>query len=334
MLGEKPPSRRDQPRSGGSHHRAGSHRPSSVRSIHCPLRLDSRAPALHQTFAVKILCLFVRHGLGRYPNALSDLDAWYNKQGLLKSRLLWIIDNSLPQETPPKEIAPAVILRPGDNHAWEFSGWASALDDAREVSGVDVVHFVTSAFNTLYTKYLEHFRPDMIPFVATRRVCLGHIDSYPTPVSIRGASSSSWIRTCFFFLSRDLAFAPRPWVAFDKESEIFLDNATRRFRPDAPLSVDYQDRINHWLEGRVQGGYQWHSAIGGGAEEVRRFRLKSLAILNEHQLTIQFRSEGIAPTDFCWLWAVGANEPIGRWPQNAPEAEQLRVRRRILGIPE
>lgn len=283
---------------------------------------------------MKILCLFIRHGLGRYPEALAQLDEWYARHGLLERRILWIIDNSLPAGTPPARLGPSTLLRAGNNQAWEFSGWASAIDDARAVPGIDLVHFVTSAFNTLYTRYLEHFRPEMLLYVASHRVCLGHIDSYPTPVSIRKASSGSWIRTCFFFLNRDLALAARPWVVFTEGSGIFLGGDTREFRPDAPLSADYRNHITEWLEGQEKGGHQWHSAIGSGPSETQRFRLKSLAILNEHQLTIQFRSEGIAPTDFCWLWAVGANEPIGRWPQNAPEAEQLRVRRRILGIPE
>lgn len=282
---------------------------------------------------MRILCLFVRHGLGRYPNAIAELDAWYAKQGLMKHRLLWIIDNSLPQGTPPQNIAPAVVLRAGDNSAWEFSGWASAIEDARRIQGIEVVHFVTSAFNTLYTRYLEHFRSEMLSFVTTRRVCLGHIDAYPTPVTIRDTSSSSWIRTCFFFLSRDLALAPRPWVAFDKESKVFLDNAMRQFRPDAPISPDYQDRITHWLEGRDQGGHQWHSAIGSGAEEAQRFRQKTLAILNEHQLSIQWRSEGIGLTDFCWLWTAAIGQ-AQTWAKPLGEAQQLRLRRIYLGIPE
>jgi hypothetical protein len=283
---------------------------------------------------MKVLCLFVRHGIEQYPNAIAELDAWYAKQGLLEQRLLWIIDNSLPQGTPPQEIGPAVILRAGDNSAWEFSAWASAIEDARLLPRVEVVHFVTSAFNTLYTRYLEHFRPEMLSFVTERRVCMGHIDSYSQPVFIRGIPSSSWIRTCFFFLNRDLAFTPRPWAPFADESEVFKTGDGRVFRPEAPLSADYQAYITRWLEGHDQGGHQWHSAVGRGAEEAQRFRRKTLAILNEHQLAIQLRSEGIALTDFCWLWTVTIGILPTQWPVNASECDQLRTRRHVLGIPE
>jgi len=282
---------------------------------------------------MKVLCLFVRHGSERYPNALAQLDAWYARQGLLDQRILWVIDNSLPAGTPPTQLGPASFLRAGDNRAWEFSGWASAIEDARAVPDIEIVHFVTSAFNTLYTGYLGHFRPEMLSYVAARRVCLGHIDAYPTPVTIRGTASSSWIRTCFFFLSRELALSPRPWVGFAEESQIFLEGHARCFRPDAPLSADYQDRITHWLEGGEQGGHQWHSAIGSGEEESQRFRQKTLAILNEHQLSIRLRSEGIALTDFCWTWTLST--PLASTWNSPPDwIDQLRARRRVLGIPE
>ncbi len=108
---------------------------------------------------MKILCLFVRHGPSKYPEALNVLDRWYEKHGLLGQRTLWIVDNALPGGMAPQALSRTVILRAGDNSAWEFSAWARAMREitGEESASYDFVHCVTSAFGTLYNRYLEHF---------------------------------------------------------------------------------------------------------------------------------------------------------------------------------
>jgi len=281
---------------------------------------------------VRILCLYVRHGTGQYPEAPGVLDRWYDAHGLLEQRTLWIIDNALPADTPPQELAPGVTLRPGDNRAWEFSAWARALREAAtEAADHTVVHFVTSAFHTLYTGYLGHFHAGMLDYVAARGACLGHIDHYDRPITLSGQASAAWVRTCFFFLPMTLARQVQPWAAHTDPTQFFTDPGDTRFRNDAPITPDHQTRIRTWLEGREVGGHTWHSPVGPG--EAARFQQKTLAIVNEHSLAVTLRRLGIPLVDYCWLHeqrAVSASQI----PAPPSETEQLRLRRRILGIPE
>ena len=281
---------------------------------------------------MRILCLFVRYGTIAHPNALADLDAWYERHGLRERRTLWILDNALSPEAAPQVVAPGVVLRPGDNSAWEFSAWARALREA-DAEGVeaDVVHFVTSAFNTLYTGYLQHFRPGMLDYVVARKVCLGHIDSHPVGFELEGRKFDSWVRTCFFFLSRSVALTVSPWVAYADPGRIFAAPDSIAFRGDAPLSPVYQQHITSWLHGEEIGGHRWHSPVGQAPPEIRRFQQKTLAILNEHGLSMGLRDFGISLVDFCWLESLSGvfPAPSAKLPS---EGTQLQIRRKTLGI--
>lgn len=283
---------------------------------------------------MKILCLFVRYGTAHYPDAIPLLNQWYERHGLYDQRTLWIIDNARGPQQPPEQLGPRTFLHSGDNRAWEFSAWEHALNLVREHSDqFDALHFVTSAFNTLYTEYLQHFETAMLAYVLKRNICLGHIDSYPAPVQLESLSSQSWIRTCFFFLPWRLAISTSPWVAQENRERFFIEADSREFRSNAPLSVDYQKNITSWLEGQDMGGHTWHSPVKHGLEENTRFQQKTLAILNEHHLAITFRRAGIQLVDFCWLFSERSTLAM-RPPEPIPELDQLKIRRKILGIPE
>ncbi len=282
---------------------------------------------------MKILCLFVRHGTEKYPDALAVLDQWYEIHGLISQRTLWIIDNELETDAPIRAVASNTLLRPGDNRSWEFSAWARAMREADDdQERYDVVHFVTSAFNTLYTAYLGHFFPQMLAYVTSHNVCLGHIDSYDRPIELAGHSSSSWIRTCFFFLPAGLAHKIENWTAFADTRDVFSSPRAISFRHDAPLSREYQQRITVWLEGKEVGGHTWHSPVRSGQNEAARFQQKALAILNEHNFSIMLRKLHVPLVDFCWLWSTSGATGV-RQVSPLPEMAQLVVRRRILGIP-
>lgn len=281
---------------------------------------------------MKILCLFVRHGTEKYPDALTVLNQWYERHNLLDQRTLWIIDNAQEIECPPKQLGPKVLLRPGNNEAWEFSAWQRAIREAgKELNNFDAVHFVTSAFNTLYTAYLGHFSIRSLKYATVHGICLGHIDSYEQPVTLGGDSSQSWIRTCFFFLPVSLASHVATWQPYCDPALFFSSPELSSFRRDAPLSSDYQQRIRIWLEGHEVGGHTWHSPIASGHEEVERFQKKTLAILNEHNFSITLRKWGIQLADFCWLWSQRDESAFGKMVVPA-EMDQLAIRRRILGI--
>jgi hypothetical protein len=283
---------------------------------------------------VKILCLFVRHGTVAYPDALEVLDQWYEKHGLLDQRQLWILDNSLATDVPARGVAPGVELRTGDNEAWEFSTWERAVAEASaENSSYDIVHFVTSAFNTLYTGYLDHFFPDMLDYVIERNVCLGHVDGYDIPIRMGDVSSQSWIRTCFFFLPWKQASTMSPWATYRTPQLIFENSSSRQFRANAPIDKNYQARLVSWLEGDEMGGHRWHTPVSRESADTSRFQYKTLAILNEHQLAINFRQAGIRLVDFCWLHAFRTT-PVPIISDPPEEALQMKIRRKLLGFQE
>ncbi len=283
---------------------------------------------------MKILCLFVRHGTLAYPDALEVLDQWYEKHGLLDQRQLWILDNSLPPHLPPRSLASRTELRSGDNEAWEFSTWEQALADAKAMnSSYDIVHFVTSAFNTLYTGYLDHFFPQMLDYVTERNVCLGHVDGYDIPIRMGDLRSQSWTRTCFFFLPWAAATSVSPWAMYRITSLFFESPGSRRFRVDAPIDENYRSFIASWLEGDERGGHRWHTPVGLESAETERFQRKTLAILNEHQLAITFRQAGIRLVDFCWLHSFRTT-PAAIISDPPEETLQMKIRRKLLGFIE
>ena len=283
---------------------------------------------------MKILCLFVRHGTLAYSGALEVLDRWYEKHGLLHQRQLWILDNSLPCHLPPRTLASGAELRSGDNEAWEFSTWEQALAEAKAVnSSYDIVHFVTSAFNALYTGYLDHFFPEMLDYVIERKVCLGHVDGYEIPIQMGDLSSQSWTRTCFFFLPWAAATSVSSWTMYRTPSLFFENPRSRRFRVDAPIDENYRSFITAWLEGDERGGHRWHTPVGLESAETERFQRKTLAILNEHGLALPFRQAGIRLVDFCWLHSFRTT-PASIISDPPLETLQIDMRRKLLGFME
>jgi hypothetical protein len=173
----------------------------------------------------------------------------------------------------------------------------------------------------------------MLAYVVTRNTCLGHVDSSSESLCLDGTDSNAWVRTCFFFLPRFVAGTLSPWVAHRDAAVFFKSPFSREFRPEAPLSLNYQAHITSWLEGRKIGGHEWHSPVASGPKEDSRFQRKTLAILNEHRLTIALRAAGVRLTDFCWLNSL-REIPLANQPDSPSETDQLKIRRRILGIPE
>ncbi|HEY4301541.1 MAG TPA: hypothetical protein VGM73_11745 [Candidatus Didemnitutus sp.] len=283
---------------------------------------------------MKILCLLVRFGENHHPEARQELAAWYERHGAGLDVTFWVLDNSLSPDSIPRHEDGRTWIRAGDNRAWEFSAWARALHEA-ESEGVayDVVHFVTSSFNTLYTGYLDHFSPPMLEMVLQKGIGLGHIDGHPKGFRLQDREFKSWIRTCFFFLARSTARSVTEWAHFRATDRFFSHADAATFRPDAPLSPAYREHLAAWLTGAEIGGHRWHSPVGAGEAEIRRFQSKVLAIINEHRLSLHLREIGVPLVDFCWLHlqGVAANSDT---PRIVAENEQLVVRRRHLGIPE
>ena len=243
-----------------------------------------------------VLCLYLRHGTDDYPHAMDDLQAWYAARMAGADVTTWIIDNKIQQEFDGLDLDTGFRLLSGDNEHWEFSGFQKILLQHRsELEPYDVIHFVTSAFNTLYTGYLDHFAMENLQLVAHRRVCLGHIDAYDEPVQLDGEAAQSWIRTCFFFMSPESAYSIPGFVSF-RQPALFFD-AQGSFLSNGSLSENYKSYITAWLTGEAIQGVSWHRRT----LDRQMFVRKTLAILNENMLSQQLRKAGVDLVDFYWL---------------------------------
>lgn len=283
---------------------------------------------------MKILCVFIQNGGEKYPNSLAELDAWYAKHGLLQERELRIIDNSLPSGSPIIRLGTRTRIQPGDNSAWEFSSWRKAIQDELDQNDqhYTLVHCVTSAFNTLYTRYLDHFSPWMLKLVDERKMALGHVDTFPSPMRFENRAVESWIRSCFFFLPWDDALpSKRSWVRFNSREQLFVSENNCSFLPQGPFSRELQEHFTGWLLGRERGGHVWHSPIDfSSPTDLSHFQSKCLAIANEQAFSANLRDQGLPICDYCWLWHQSPEKEL-----SVPTIkEQIQFRNRYLNIPE
>lgn len=245
---------------------------------------------------LNVLCLYLRYGLNDHPQGLSDLQDWYAGKMTGAQTTTWIIDNKLKTEVDGTDLVTGYRLLSGDNRQREFSAFQKIITEHRaEIEKYDVVHFVTSAFNTLFTGYLDYFQSEHLASIAHRPICLGHIDVYDEPVRLAGESSQSWIRTCFFFMSPETVYSIPSFVSFREEGQFF--DAEGDFRDTDELSENYKQNITGWLTGESIQGVSWHNTI----PDVKSFAGKTLAILNEHMLAIQLRKAGIRLVDYYWM---------------------------------
>lgn len=272
---------------------------------------------------MKILCLFLRYGEYEYPEAFQGLQKWYESNICNARTTFWIIDNKLPASYDTVN-ADGIRILGGDNTFWEFSAWDAVLKSCvGQIEQYDIIHFVTSAYNTLYTGYLDHFSEVQLDYVQSKPICLGHIDSYDDPIEIRGFISQHWIRTCFFFLSqRSLAKIGRI-LSFNNRSDFFDENGHLK---KGPINSLYIKCITDWLGGQVLQGVSWHSDL----KNSEHFQQKAMAILNEHMLAVRMRECGLNLIDFCWLRHALATGADNKPPEPESWEKQTKLRQLVL----
>jgi hypothetical protein len=249
---------------------------------------------------MRILTLFVRHGSAKYGQALSELDAFYQRRLPTVTRDTLIVDNA---PGAPAGQEGSVELIQGSNRSWEFSAWDEGLAHLGPRSwSYDLVHLVTSAFGELYTRYIERFDPPLLEQIAGRGAATGHIDYYGEPVEVLGYTGQSWVRSAFFFIPPAELQTLGSLVTIDDRRRFFSGDPRAPFRPDAPLSEQYQRYIHDWLTGAGTGqGVTWHSRFELDAKTLPFYENKALAMLNEQLLAIRLRWQGCELVDTTWL---------------------------------
>jgi hypothetical protein len=267
---------------------------------------------------MRVLTLFVRHGTAKYGDALDELRTFQRSRLPSVHHDFLVIDNG-PGELSTVGTPGGEVIR-GSNQFWEFSAWDDGLRYVgSRAQDYDFVHLVTSAFRTLYTRYIDRFDLGMLERVAGRGVAVGHIDYYNDPVELLGYPARAWIRSSFFFVPPAELATLGSLVGVAEPSRFFSGDPAKPFRADAPLSENYQRYIFDWLTGPGTGqGVTWHSRFTLSRETLPFFEAKAMAMLNEQMLAVRLRRQGCALVDATWLatWIAqsGNSEELGPIP--------------------
>lgn len=251
---------------------------------------------------LRIASILVRHGDERYPDALGKLDAFQRERLPNAVRTTIVVDNALPRREV-RMLDRDVVLIGGDNGQWEFSGWdrGIAMLDRLRV-GVDLVHFVTSAFDTLYTDFISRFDEALLARVAEAGAACGHLDQRGEAMELFGYASDHWIRTSFFFLPPSAVRSLQSMVSCEPGPEVFTPDPARPFADAAPLCDEFKRFVTRWLTGDGTGqGVEWHSRFDLDHETLDHFQRKAATIFNEALLTVRLRELGYPVVDVTWL---------------------------------
>ena len=257
--------------------------------------------------------IFVRHGSTKYPGAEKRLRQIYDTHLSGIDTYTVIVDNGLDRNFT-EEIDAANIVIGGDNTSWEFSGWDRGLAFlGRDLWSYDLVHLVTSAFDTLYTAYLDLLTEKMLSAVARRPACLGHIDFYNEPVQILSFRSQHWVRSSFLFTPPTELKMLRSLVSVSESIGFSGGTVDNPFDPGISLSSNYQHYVLDWLTGSDIGqGTSWHTKLTLTSNTLPYFRSKARAIFNEHLLSIRLRAQGTRLIDTTWLTKhIDSTDPKG-----------------------
>jgi hypothetical protein len=256
---------------------------------------------------MRILTILARFGTDKYPHAEEEIAAIFARQMPQVTRTVVVVDNALPREFVEEQNGRTLLG--GDNRFFEFSAFDRALDYVGPaLASYDLIHFATSAFNTLYVAYLERFDAHLLGALANRPVCVGHIDCYNEPVSLLTFHSQHWMRSCFFVLPPAEVRILGSFGSIANPGRFFSGRADQPFREDAPISETYRRYITDWLTGADVQGVTWHSTFVLDQQTLSAFERKALCIMNEHLLAIRLRAAGCALVDVTWLGAQLARQ--------------------------
>lgn len=251
---------------------------------------------------LRIATVLVGHERQVYLEKARKIDALLSATVPNAVREMVIVDNARPR-IEFERVDESTVIVGGDNSLREFSAWDRGLAQLeRTRSNPDLVHFATSAYDALYSSYLECFDARLLAASLAARAVVGHVDYYDDPVEVVGRASQPWLRTSYFFVPMEAVRAIRSMVSFEDPGALFTGDPARPFRQDAPVCERYQGYILSWLTGDGTGqGVVWHSRFDLTKETLPTFEAKAMAIVNEHLLSVRLREAGYPVVDVSWL---------------------------------
>jgi hypothetical protein len=194
-------------------------------------------------------------------------------------------------ENVPKP--PALDVVRGSNTAAEFSAYSEGLDRLRSQRGglpeaVLIVNDRALSYGDRYTGVLS---PRTLEVVCAYSIISGSIESYHRVVALKGAPLTTWCRTNFLLASRETWQRVSPLVAigsaeFDEHVPRDFPGAT--WTPADWLGDEYAHNVVTWL---TSPGH-WYRAGPFSPDNWPAMRLKMLATLNEHLLSLRAHQQG------------------------------------------
>lgn len=268
---------------------------------------------------MRVLSILVRHGTDKYAGAINDIEDMFARQMPEIEHRTIVVDNGLPA-SHRQAMGDRMLLIGGSDIAREFSGWDCGVAAAgADLDRCDFVHLATSAFRTLYVRYLDLIDMRLLHALKGRAVAVGHIDYYFEPVTLFAYRPQHWLRTSCVFLPPAELRTLGSLVSLGPElrDQFFSGDPEAPFRQSAPLCHQYRTYIVDWLTGKGTGqGVEWHSRFALSQDSLREFEDKALAVLNEQMFGVRLRAQGCRTTDV--IWASSKLDRSGTLPQPLP----------------
>jgi hypothetical protein len=271
---------------------------------------------------MRIATLLARHGTDRYPDAIQRVDSFF-KHRLPEVEHHLVVSDTALSAGRVERISDNQVVIGSSNAFWEFSAWDGAIDFlGRQLDDHDLVHIATSAFGAIDARHLDDFDHALLTSVIGRRVAVGRIDYLTESIMVDGQESQAWLRSSWIMLPPRALRGLGSLVSFDTPGRFFSGRPNAPFRSGAPISRNFQAFIIDYLTGALPGR-GWHSSFALTPATLSLFEAKTLAIVNEHMLSIRLRSLGYAMVDITWLASRHGQSlslvPSWRWQASARE---------------
>ncbi|MBF0279339.1 MAG: hypothetical protein HQM13_16200 [SAR324 cluster bacterium] len=249
--------------------------------------------------------IFIQYDQQRYADAFSTL-AEVIRSFELSSVFTVIVDN-LHEEQKLQLLEDCTAKIGGNNSLFEFSGWMKGWETLKELQGdCDCYLFVTDAFLAYGDQYQKLADSKLLHFLSRESAVAGLVDLPPSNfknLQLLNWDMKCWVRSSFFFVPHSVMTQMKSLITIT-EIDPFCDKAfqSRAFKPEAPLSPDYQNYLEQWLT------RDWHSALTLSHSKWEHFRHKIRSILNEHALTARWQAMGIPIYDLYFLKQISQDE--------------------------
>lgn len=254
---------------------------------------------------MNLLCLYARHGTESYADAFESLKERYTRH-FDQTNVDWVIIDNAMDEDFQVTLPDGTLLLGASDAFREFTSWDKALETLRPtLIRYDFVHLVTSAYEQLYNAYIDRIKAPILEMLRGRDIALGHIDMYNDPVHFLGCGSQAWLRSSYLFIPPGPLMRLRSVLSLRDFSAWFTGDPARPFRDDAPISHGMRSDIIGWLTGAGTGqGTEWHSRFELTEKNLPLFEQKSIAIMNEHALSLRLLAQGTNWVDATWMSAI------------------------------